>query len=266
MTGAGSRFATWLSPSVIGIHLSAIAAIVVCAAMGMWQLGVYDERQAAEQAESSDVPTVPIMDLWGPEQSVTNVMAGRPVEFTARFRPGEEQFWVTGQGSAGASVWLVAPVEVEGEGAGETPLLVVRGQAEQVGELPDVPDGAVAMSGVIQPTQASSEPWDPGSRTIGSVRIPSLVNELPYNLWSGFVISTEPATSGGLALAEPPAPESHTSWTSGGRNLGYGLQWWAFGAFVLFMWWRMASDRVAALRQAQQDTRYPEADEPAHRD
>ncbi len=26
------------------------------------------------------------------------------------------------------------------------------------------------------------------------------------------------------------------------RNLAYGLQWWLFGGFVVFMWWRMARD------------------------
>ncbi|MDX6278703.1 MAG: surfeit locus 1 family protein, partial [Nocardioidaceae bacterium] len=28
----------------------------------------------------------------------------------------------------------------------------------------------------------------------------------------------------------------------------YALQWWVFGAFALFMWWRMCTETVAASR------------------
>ena len=27
-------------------------------------------------------------------------------------------------------------------------------------------------------------------------------------------------------------------------NLAYALQWWVFGLFAAFMWWRMATDAV----------------------
>ena len=40
----------------------------------------------------------------------------------------------------------------------------------------------------------------------------------------------------------PPDPE--VSWTVGLRNLAYALQWWVFGLFSAFMWWRMATDAL----------------------
>jgi hypothetical protein len=84
------------------------------------------------------------------------------------------------------------------------------------------------------------------TREIGSIRIPALTNELPYDLYSGYAVSSTAAVSGGLELAEPPSVE--VPWTTGLRNLAYALQWWVFGAFALFMWWRMATESVAAAK------------------
>ena len=35
---------------------------------------------------------------------------------------------------------------------------------------------------------------------------------------------------------------------TGLRNLAYALQWWVFGAFALYMWWRMSTESVAAAK------------------
>jgi hypothetical protein len=47
----------------------------------------------------------------------------------------------------------------------------------------------------------------------------------------------------GLAAVTPahlPGPDS----SSGLRNLLYALQWWVFGAFALFMWWRWVEEEI----------------------
>jgi surfeit locus 1 family protein len=44
----------------------------------------------------------------------------------------------------------------------------------------------------------------------------------------------------------PPPEPGDVSWTVGLRNLAYAVQWWVFGAFAVFMWWRMATESVAA--------------------
>ncbi|MGH3424182.1 MAG: hypothetical protein ACRDO8_05605, partial [Nocardioidaceae bacterium] len=85
------------------------------------------------------------------------------------------------------------------------------------------------------------------ARTTGSIRIPLLVGELPYDLYSAYGIVTDPAPPPGLNPVAPPAPE--TSWTVGWRNLIYAIQWWVFGAFAVFMWWRMASEMVTNARK-----------------
>lgn len=231
----------WFRPAVLGLHLFAIAAIGFCLFMGTWQLGAYDQRQEDERAEQGETAAaVPLESVWAPGDVFTTDQDQRPVTVTGAFRPAAEQLWVTDREQGGATgVWLLAPVTV-----GDAQLMVVRGWApEAPATFPDVPVGEVSFEAVLQPGEESASGWDPAARTIGSVRIPTLLNELGYaDLWSGFAISTDPAVAGGLDVAE--VPEADVSWTAGGRNLGYGLQWWVFAAFALFMWWRMAREMV----------------------
>lgn len=230
---------SWFGPRVLGLHLFAIAAIGFCLFMGSWQLGVYDQRQVQEKETGTGVSASPLEDVWGPDQVFTTDQEQLPVTVSGTFRPTAEQFWVTDQAQDGATgAWLVAPVTVEG-----SQLLVVRGWSANASSPAPVPGGAVSFQAVLQPGDAASGGWDPEARTIGSVRIPTLLNELGYDdLWSGYAISTDQTVSGGIALAD--VPENEVSWTKGGRNLGYGLQWWVFAAFTLFMWWRMAREMV----------------------
>lgn len=231
----------WFGPRVIGLHLFAIAAIGFCLFMGTWQLGVYDQRQVSETEAGPGAGAVALQEAWSADDVFTKDQDQLPVTVTGTFRPANEQFWVTGREQDGyTGAWLVAPVTVD-----DAQLLVVRGWAAQASDAAafGVPVGESSFEAVLQPGDAGSTGWDPAERTIGSVRIPTLLNELGYdNLWSGYAISTDPGVAAGLTLAE--VPESEVSWTAGGRNLGYGLQWWVFAAFALFMWWRMAREIV----------------------
>ncbi len=231
----------WFGPRVIGLHLFAIVAIGFCLFMGTWQLGVYDQRQADESEAEPGAAAVPLTQVWASDDVFTKDQDQLPVTVTGTFRPASEQLWVTDRSQDGETgAWLVAPVTVD-----DAQLPVVRGWAPEVSPPAaiDVPAGEVSFQAVLQPGDVAAAGWDAQARTIGSVRIPTLLNELGYdNLWSGYAISTDATVAQGLALAE--VPESDVSWTAGGRNLGYGLQWWVFAAFALFMWWRMAREMV----------------------
>lgn len=230
----------WFAPRVLGLHVFAIAAIAFCLFMGSWQWGVYDQRQADQTTDQGGDATVPLLDVWAPGEVFTKDHDQQSVEVTGTFRPASEQLWVTGQTQGDdEGVWLVAPVTVA-----DAELLVVRGWTpEQTATFPEVPAGEVTFDAVLQPGDASSTGWDPEARTIGAVRIPTLLNELGYGeLWSGYAVSTDGDVAGPLTLVE--IDQSEVSWTQGGRNLGYGLQWWVFAAFTLFMWWRMAREIV----------------------
>jgi cytochrome oxidase assembly protein ShyY1 len=210
--------------------------------MGLWQLGIYDSRQEHERAESQTVPRVALDGLWGADDPFEGRLNQRPVTIEGEFAPADEQIWVAGKVQDGRSgVWLLSPVVV-----GDAAIAVVRGWAPAVTEFPPVPSGEVTIEAVLQAGEGGGAPFDPKTREIGAVRIPALTNELPYDLYSGFAISTTADVAGGLALADPPTQD--VPWTTGLRNLAYALQWWVFGAFALFMWWRMTTESVAAAK------------------
>lgn len=231
----------WLRPGLLGLHAFAVIAIAFCILMGLWQMGAYDSRQEHERADKQDVPVVAFSSLeWGPDDAFEGRLNHRPVIVSGVFGPAEEQFWVSGkkQGSA-TGYWLVAPFLVDG---GNDALLIVRGWSAEAGALPAAAE-VTEIEAVLEPGEGSGAPLD-SNRVTGALRIPALLNVLPYDLYSAFGISSSDAATGDLALATPPKPD--TSWTTGMRNLMYALQWWVFGLFALFMWWRMATEAVKA--------------------
>lgn len=235
----------WLRPGLVGLHLFAVVAVGFCIFMGLWQLGAYDSRQEHERADKQQVPRVALSGLWGPDQPFEARLNHRPVTATGTFAPATEQVWVTGKEQGGRTgAWLLAPLLVDGD---DHALLVVRGWAPAATDFPAVPPGEVTIDAVLQPGEAGGAAYDPDRREIGSVRIPALTNELPYDLYSGFAVSTSASAAGGLDLVPPPEP-GDVSWTVGLRNLAYAVQWWVFGLFAVFMWWRMSTESVAASR------------------
>ncbi|MGH3359685.1 MAG: SURF1 family protein [Nocardioidaceae bacterium] len=229
-----------LRPALLGLHLFAVAAVAITLVMGLWQLGVYDTQQEYEQDVGRDVAAVPLDEALGPDDAFGGAADNRLVEATGSFGPADRQLWVSGRSLDGRSgYWLVAPFVVDG-GA----LLVVRGWADDNGPLPEPPDVS-RIEAVLQPSEESGDQLG-ADRTTGSVAIPLLANELPYDLYAGFAIQTDPAPGDGLEAVPPPDPS--VSWTVGLRNLLYAIQWWVFGVFAVFLWLRMCRDLVSERR------------------
>lgn len=240
-----SRLRLWLRPGLWWLHVAVVASVLFCLFMGLWQLGAYDARQENERADRRTVPTVALDRVLQPGQAFPATANHRPVTVSGVFAPAGQQFWVDGKSQGGAEGrWLVAPLITQ-EGDRPTALLVVRGWTSGTDELPEVPVGEQRLRVILEPSEQASSGLD-SERVIGSIRIPALINEIPYELYSAFGISTTDEVAGDLALVPPPEPEG--SWASGLRNLVYAVQWWVFGAFAVFMWWRMGSDNVASRR------------------
>lgn len=264
MTSAARPSTARLWLRLTPLHLFALVALAACVAGGFWQLGAYESRQGDAARESAAAAPAPIVDVWGLGQPFRTDLQDRRVTVEGRFGPVDEQFWVRGEMTRG-DVWLVAPFVVDGsDGA----LLVVRGRADPSAErdaaIPAVPEGRQQLLVVLQPSQGGGSPLG-RERTTTAITTPSLLNELPYRLWSGYGLLDTPAPDGALAQGwtpvEPPDPD--VSWTVGLKNLAYALQWWVFGLFAVVMWWRMCRDQVDEAR-ARHDAAPPErpADRP----
>lgn len=248
--GSTPAWKAWLR--LTPFHLFAVVAVAACIAGGFWQLGSYEARQGDAAAEAQTEESVPVDDVWGAGRPFTTDLQNRSVDVTGTFGPAADQLWVRGP-QTGDATWLVAPFVVDGSDAA---LLVVRGAAADPDDLPavadvPVPTGDVSLTVSLQPSTGGGTPLDAERRTT-AITVPSLLNEIPYRLWSGYGIVTAffaydaAVAPEGLTTVEPPDPD--VSWTVGLKNLAYAFQWWIFAAFAVFMWWRMSRDMVAERR------------------
>lgn len=239
-------------PAMLGLHLLMLVAIGAMCAAGAWQLNVYVAAHRDATATRLTATAVPLGALIGPDEALSGDAVSAPVLLRGTYARAGEQFLVAGRQEQGrAGYWVVSPLviaDVTAAGGGPTAMLVVRGW-QPGDDLPPVPSGQVDVTGVLQPGDQESTGVGAG-RVVSSVRIPTLVAQVPFDLYSGFVIRTDqtPPSDDGLVAVTPPAPD--ISWTAGVRNLGYGLQWGVFGAFAAFMWWRICADEVARHRAA----------------
>lgn len=253
-------------PAMLALHALLVLVLAGTAAMGWWQLGMWRAAQADEVAERLTRSPVALGRVLGPDDALGNDDVGVPVVVAGRYAPAAEQFLVSGRELAGRDgFWVLSPLRVAATGSR---LLVVRGWTSDGSALPPLPVGPVRVGGVLQPGEEGSGTVSAG-RVVDAVRIPALVAAVDGDLYGAYLLRTPTsgaaasgaaasgtaasgtATSGthpagGLAAVPPPRPEA--SWSAGLRNLAYASQWWVFGAFGLFMWWRMVRDRLDAAR------------------
>jgi surfeit locus 1 family protein len=218
-----------------GLTLLAAALVVAMAWLGRWQYSAYDEHQNADATAMLRLAPIPLDDALGPDAPFPSESVSRPVVVSGRYLP-DEQFYVRGMG--GSDVYAVATPLLTTSGAA---VIVVRGSASAV-PVTAPPGGEVRVIGVLEPSQGTAAPLD-RTRTTDGIQIPRLVGDISQDLYSGYVIATSTVPADALSPVDVPAPDA--SFWAGIRNLLYALQWWAFAAFVVFMWWRIVSEPAA---------------------
>jgi surfeit locus 1 family protein len=176
---------------------------------------------------------IPLDEALGPDSPFPSQSVSRPVVLSGRYLP-DEQFYVRGMGGQGD--YAVATPVLTQSGAA---VIVVRGSTSAVPV--DAPAGDVRVVGVLEPSEGTAAPLD-SARTTDGIQIPRLVGDVSEDLYSGYVIAKSSVPAERLAPVEVPVPDA--SFWSGLRNLLYAVQWWAFAAFVIFMWWRIVRERA----------------------
>ena len=73
------------------------------------------------------------------------------------------------------------------------------------------------------------------------LRVADLAQRFDEDLYGAYVVVREPGD--GLVAADLQQLPEAGRFTAI-RNLLYALEWWFFGAFALFVWWRWAQDTV----------------------
>jgi hypothetical protein len=125
---------------------------------------------------------------------------------------------------------------------------VVLGWSASPDEAPAPPTGTAEVTGWLQPGEGSEVDEDPLDDVLPSLRIADLLQRVDRDLYGAYVIAETPTElHRGLTPVTPeslPKPETSTAL----RNLLYGLEWWCFAGFAVFLWWRWCRDEVVAAR------------------
>jgi cytochrome oxidase assembly protein ShyY1 len=240
------------------LHVPAVLAVIAAVLLGNWQLGAWQTHREDRAAELADATPVPLEDVLGPDDPFPGDGVGRPVTTTGRWLP-DAAVLVSGREHDGRDgYWVVVPfLTCRGEDpacAGAAAIPVVVGWSGTADETPPAPSGPSQVVGWLQPGEAAAGPdTDPDDRVLPALRVADLLQRVDEDLYGGYVILRTPAADRGeLAAVTPDSlPEAPTSTAL--RNLLYGIEWWLFAGFAVFLWWRWSRDEIVAARARAAD-------------
>jgi surfeit locus 1 family protein len=112
--------------------------------------------------------------------------------------------------------------------------------------LPEPLTGEADVTGWLQPPEGTGAvDDDPDDDVVPQLRIADAVQRVDVDLYGAYLVARDPApdlTAAGL----DQLPEVGTFTAL--KNLLYAVEWWVFGAFAAFIWWRWVRDQRAVDR------------------
>lgn len=221
----------------VGAAVLALVLVGIAGRLGLWQYDAWQAHRDAEARDLSGVAPVPLGDLMGSDDPFPAPDLGRPVEVSGTWLDGG--FWVSDREHDGrAGYWAVSPLQT-----GDAAVLVVRGWAAEPDAELLAASGEADVTGWLQAPEGSLvTDDDPTDDVFPEIRVADAVQRVDVDLYSAYLISEEPAD--GLQAAELEALPNPSRFT-GLRNLLYAFEWWVFGAFAGFIWWRWRRDATA---------------------
>ena len=221
----------------LGAAVLALVLVGTAGWLGAWQYGAWQAHRDAEARDLTGVAAVPLEEVMGSDDPFPAPDLGRPVEAAGEWLEGG--FWVADRTYGDTEgYWAVAPLQV-----GDAAVLVVRGWAPEPDDALLAATGDAEVVGWIQPPEGTLvTDDDPDDDVFPEIRVADAVQRVDVDLYSAYLISQEPAP--GLEPAELAALPEPGRFT-GVRNLLYAVEWWVFGAFAAFIWWRWRKDVTA---------------------
>lgn len=221
------------SPRLLGAHAVGLLLALAAVGLGVWQFQTWQDHRIAQARDITNAAPVPLQDVLGADDPFPGLDVGRPVQLTGRWVPQGTVYVKRDQG-----YWIVTPVAVDGSGGSAIP--VVRGLVEAPAAPPPASAESISVTGWLQPPEGSKVVDDDTTDDVlPQLRIADVIQRVDQDLYGGYVISQDsepglqPAT-----LAQLPKADTFT----GLRNFLYGLEWWVFGIFAIFLWWRYVQE------------------------
>ena len=221
----------------LGAAVLALVLVGIAGMLGKWQYDAWKAHRDAEARDLTGVTPVPLDDVMGNDGPFPAPDLGRPVDVSGEWLGGG--FWVADRPRGEEpGYWAVTPLRT-----GDAAVLVVRGWAAEPDESLLAATGAADATGWLQaPEGTLVTDDDPDDDVFPEIRVADAVQRVDVDLYSAYLVSQEP--TGGLKAAELEALPNPSRFT-GVRNLLYAVEWWVFGAFAAFIWWRWRKDVTA---------------------
>lgn len=255
-------------PSMFLLHVPAAAATITAIMLGNWQVDSWEEDRQDKAAALASADPVPLAEVMGPDDPFPDAQ-GQPVTVPGTWATDETVFVRDKQYDGVNGYWVVTPLLTCGDSvnacAEQVGLPVAVGWTDSV-EGVDPPAGQVEITGWLQAGDGPGETVDadPDDNVISSLRIAEILQRSDRDLYGAAVMLDEPAAArAGLEPLSPedlPKPDTFTAV----RNLLYGLEWYLFAGFAVFLWWRWSTDEVQrGRRQAEAAAEAGEAESAA---
>ncbi|GAB3244448.1 SURF1 family protein [Nocardioides dilutus] len=225
-----------LAPRLWWGHLLAVVLVAAAATLGYWQLEAWQERREAEARDLTQSDPVPIADVLGPDDPFPGDRVGQPVTVSGTWLADGTVF-VSGRERAGTDgYWMVTPLGLA-DGAA---VPVVLGWVAAPDAAPSTPVGDAELVGWLQPSEGGTAiDEDPSDDVLPQLRTADLVQLVDQDLYGAYAVARDGIAGLPAAdLAQLPEVGRFTAL----RNLLYAVEWWFFGAFALFIWWRWVRD------------------------
>ena len=248
---------------MLAVHAIAIVAIGAAVSLGLWQYDAWQARRAADAVDLGTLTPITLAEAMGPDDPFPGDKVGQPVVVVGTWLP-DDTFVVDGRQLDGVDgSWVVTPVVI-GDPATGSALPIVRGWIANpdpsLDSLPPAPTGRTELVAWLQPGEGTGEPDpDPSDDILPQLRLADVLARLDRDVYGGYGIVADrtgpgdwpvgaAAVNAGTADLQqaspdqlPPAPRFTAL-----RNLLYALEWWFFGGFALFVWWRYVRDELSA--------------------
>lgn len=246
-----------LHPRWLAWHLALLLVLAAFGWLGWWQLSTFDD----EGVRAADKTVVALQKVTDPGGRLERADVGRVVRASGTWAAEGQVLAPERRHRGRDGAWVVTPLRTDG---GVLP--VVRGWVPRGTPAPAPPGDPVTVTAVLQPSESESDargvPSAGEHGTVPYISTVTLISVLPdgasdvydpQRLYDGFAVLRTSTSSADPALepVEPQheaAPEAIGRW----RNLGYGLQWWVFGAGAVYLW-------LSVLRRAAREQPVPPA-------
>ncbi|MBA3782442.1 MAG: SURF1 family protein [Nocardioides sp.] len=242
------RLPLLLRPRALGVHALALVLIAAAVALGFWQLGAWQAQRTAEATDLTRTEPMSLTETMGPDDPFPGNRVGQPVTVAGSWVPSGTVY-VEGRKHGGQDgVWAVTPLAVTGQS--DSALLVVRGWAATVADAGSPPTGEAMVTAWLQPPDGTGQlDSDPTDDVLPQLRIADAIQHVDQDLYGAYAV-VDPQAAQSNAGNEALAPADleqlpDASRFTALRNLLYAIEWWFFGAFAAFIWWRWMRDELA---------------------